>query len=264
MENIVWSPMADTCVCLCKSSRINITLKCHFSVLKAIDPIPFQCYKEGCNKSRCSKREWRMCLPPFPNQGLHRPGRSCLPKRHCDTWQLPTSILPLGKAPTEFQTLLDWTSWLPPSALCLGSHAKFCSFLTHLFPSVYSQTAKQVWIKQHSEVQILLSTTELDICVRALGCMKEVSCLSSLPCNPKLKLAEVRGSLSLFSVSVDQHHFKPESQYLLNTAFHTWSLCKAEQKEHAIYKHVEESIMKFFVSIMLCLNWIFSLSATSR
>lgn len=66
-------------------------------------------------------------------------------------------------------------------------------------------------------------------------------------CNPKLKLDEVRENLSLFSVSVDQHHFKSESQYLLNTVFHTWTLCKAEQKEYAIYKHVEESIVKFFM-----------------
>lgn len=136
----------------------------------------------------------RDVLPPFSNQGLHRPagpGRSCLLQRHCDTRQLPTSILPLGKAPTEFQTLLDWTQCLSPSESHLGGSAQFCCYLAYLFPSVYLQAAKQVCIKWLSEVQILLSMSQLSaraICVRALGCMREVSFLSPLPCNPKLKL----------------------------------------------------------------------------
>lgn len=43
--------------------------------------------------------------------------------------------------------------------------------------------------------------------------MYEGGLVSELPASealkPDLKLAEVRGSLSLFSVSVDQHRFKP-------------------------------------------------------
>lgn len=190
-------------------------------------------------------------LPPLPNQGLAQTRRTWekLPLKEV-LWHLATA----QQYPASGQGSL-WISdplgpWLPPSALHLGGCAEFCCFLAYLFPSVYLQAAKQVCLKWHSEVQILLSMTELSataIYVRALGCMRVVSSLSSLSCNPKLKLAEVKGNLSLFSAAVDQHHFRPESQYLLNTAFHIWTQCKAEQKEYAIYKHVGESIMKFFM-----------------
>lgn len=67
------------------------------------------------------------------------------------------------------------------------------------------------------------------------------------PClvTPNWSLLKSEEVFHYFQLSVDP--FKPESQYLLNTAFHTWTLCKAEQKEYAIYKHVEASIMKFFM-----------------
>jgi len=203
-------------------------------------------------------------LSPFPNQGLHRTsavaGRSCLSKRHDATRPLPGSTLPLCKAPAEFQTLseeettsLDRTPRLPVSASHLGSCAKFSCPLAHCFSLC---TCRQQSRSAPNDVQKCKFCSPLPVlsagavCVGVSGCMREASCPSFPPCEPDLKLTEVRGSLSLFSASRDRHHFKPSPQYLLNTAFHARMLCKAEQKQYAIYKYGEESIMKFFRSFL--------------
>lgn len=242
MEDIVWSPVADTGISLCKYSalqELTSLWNAIFQFPKPLIPFYFRVTKGAVIKAGAAQESDGHAFP-FPKSGAARTSRTWekLPPREA-LWHLAAAqqCPASGQSSHWISDPLDWTPWLPSSALHLGSCVKFCCSLAYLLPSVYSRAAKQVCIKWHSEVQILLSMTELSaaaICVGALGCMREVSCLSSLPCNPKLKLAEVRGSLSLFSASVDQHHLKPESQYLLNTAFHTWTLCKAEQKEHAI------------------------------
>lgn len=111
--------MADTCICLCKHSGCQELTSLCFSVLKAIDPILFQSYKEGCNKAGAAQ-ENDGHASPLPKLGAARPEgprRSCLPQGYCDTWQLPNSILPLGKAPSESHTLLDHDSHLLHSIL---------------------------------------------------------------------------------------------------------------------------------------------------
>lgn len=69
MEDIVWSPKADTYIFLCKYSALQELTSLWNAVLKTIDPIPFQNYKEGCNVSRCSMREEGMCFLPSPARG---------------------------------------------------------------------------------------------------------------------------------------------------------------------------------------------------
>lgn len=121
-------------------------MKCCFSVLKAIDPVPFQSYKEGCNQSRCSTERW-MCLPLSQIRGCTDQqdlGEAASQRGTVTPGSCPA--LPLGKAPTEFQTLLDWTLRLPLSALHPGGCAKFCCSLAYLFASVYSLAPKQVCI----------------------------------------------------------------------------------------------------------------------
>lgn len=210
--------MADTCICLCKHSalqELTSLWNAIFQFSKLLIQFCFRAITKRAVTKAGAAQENDGHVSPLPKSGAAQTRRTWekLPSK-----ELPWHLAAAQKYPAFGQGRL-WISdplglWLSPSALCLGSCAEFCCSLAHLFPSLYLQAAKQVCIKWHSEVQILLSMTELSataICVRVLECMRVVSFLSSLPCNPKLKLAEVRGDLSLFSATVDQHHFKPES-----------------------------------------------------
>lgn len=118
-------------------------------------------------------------------------GRSCLSKRHDATQQLSGGILPPCMAPTEFQTLSeeettssDRMPRLPASASHLGSCAEFCCPLAFCFSPC---TCRQQSRSASNDVQKCKFCSPLPalsagaICVGALGCMREVSCLSFLP-----------------------------------------------------------------------------------
>lgn len=251
MEDTVWSTMPDTCISLCKYSSPQELTSLWNAIFQFSKLLVQFCFRITKRAKQMQHRRTMDVLPSFPNQGLHGPagpGRSCLPKRHCDTWQLPTNILPLDKAPTEFQTLLDWTPRLPLSALHPGSCAKFCCSLAYLFASVYSRQQSRSALNDIQKCKFCSPWQSYQLEQSALehyGVWGRSRVWAPCLVTPNWSLLKSEEVFHYFQLSVDP--FKPESQYLLNTAFHTWTLCKAEQKEYAIYKHVEASIMKFFM-----------------
>lgn len=221
-EDITWPTTADTFTSLCaiSSSRMSSPFKCCFSVLRATDLIPCQSYKGGCNQSRHSTGQRQDTLSPFPKQGLHLPppssGLEKLPLIEAQCHQLaarqyPASVRgshwisdPVGRRNHFFghgSQLLQLILAAAPNFALPWRIASVCNCRRQ------GRCASND-IQKCKFCSPLPALSAVAICVGALGCMREVSALSFLPCKPDLKLAEVKGSLSLFLVSVDQHHFK--------------------------------------------------------
>lgn len=154
------------------SSRINGPLKCCFSVLKAINPIPFQSYEEGCNQSKCSTWEWWTCFPPSQTRvcadqqdlssGWEKLPLKETPCHPVGAWQHPCSVQGSHwiSDPVRRRNHFPGQDAMAPS-FCIPSW-QLCQILLSpdiSFLSMYPQAAKQICIEWHSEVQVLLSVT---------------------------------------------------------------------------------------------------------
>lgn len=154
-------------------------------------------------------------LSPFPNQGLHWPTspqrwlgeaasqRGTMLTSGCLAVSSLCARLPLNCRPCQKSKSLPWRGHHSSQLLHPILAAVFCQILLSsgiLFLSTYPQAAKQICIEWHSEVQTLFSVTST--ISQGNPCqsfrMREVSCLSPLPCKPNLKLAEEEEAFCCF------------------------------------------------------------------